>query len=50
MVHLRNQATDSTSKLEDIFLELTGVFELQTIIQALRTDKKESARSTGAKE
>jgi ABC-2 type transport system ATP-binding protein len=50
MDQLRNQASDSTNKLEDIFLELTGAFELQTIIQALRTDKKESSRITGAKE
>lgn len=33
---LRNLATTSNSKLEDIFLELTGALELQSIIQALR--------------
>lgn len=43
MDHLRSQASDATSNLEDIFLELTGAFELQTIIKALRTDKQESS-------
>jgi ABC-2 type transport system ATP-binding protein len=33
---LRLQAANNSSNLEDIFLELTGAFELQNIIQALR--------------
>ena len=33
---LRRQAVNNSSNLEDIFLELTGAFELQNIIQALR--------------
>lgn len=35
------QRSDST--LEDIFLELTGVFELQQLIQALRTEDQSEA-------
>ncbi|MGB3212269.1 MAG: ABC transporter ATP-binding protein [Desulforhopalus sp.] len=36
---LRVQATNSSTNLEDIFLELTGAFELQNIIHALRSEK-----------
>ena len=36
--HLRVQAANDSSNLEDIFLELTGAFELQNIIQALREE------------
>jgi ABC-2 type transport system ATP-binding protein len=43
MDQLRNQASDSNSNLEDIFLELTGAFELQTIIQALQIDTPQSS-------
>ncbi len=42
MDNLRSQASDSTSNLEDIFLELTGAFELQSIIQALQNDSVQS--------
>ena len=35
---LRRQAANNSSNLEDIFLELTGAFELQNIIQALREE------------
>lgn len=35
---LRMQAVNNSSNLEDIFLELTGAFELQNIIQALRNN------------
>ncbi len=38
MDELQNRATNSNSNLEDIFLELTGALELQSIIQALRKD------------
>ncbi|BHH82593.1 ABC transporter ATP-binding protein [Desulforhopalus sp. 52FAK] len=37
MDQLRSQGGESTNNLEDIFLELTGAQELQSIIQALRT-------------
>ena len=36
--HLRRQAANDSSNLEDIFLQLTGAFELQNIIQALREE------------
>ncbi len=36
MADLRGQAASGRENLEDIFLELTGVFELQGIIKALR--------------
>jgi ABC-2 type transport system ATP-binding protein len=36
MAELRRQAASGKEHLEDIFLELTGAFELQGIIQALR--------------
>lgn len=49
MEYLRKQANDSTSKLEDIFLELTGAFELQTIIKALREDTKFPSPPSGEK-
>ncbi|MCP3889831.1 MAG: ABC transporter ATP-binding protein [Desulfobulbaceae bacterium] len=35
---LRNKAINNHSNLEDIFLELTGAFELQNIIQALKNE------------
>ncbi len=35
---LRNQATAGTENLEDIFLELTGAYELQAVVAALRSD------------
>lgn len=38
MSELRSQANNSSTNLEDIFLELTGAFELQNIIQALRDE------------
>lgn len=40
MSELRNHGADSTTNLEDIFLELTGAAELQNIIQALRSEKQ----------
>ncbi len=38
MAELRRQAASGKEHLEDIFLELTGAFELQGIIRALRQD------------
>jgi len=38
MEELRLQAAAGTKNLEDIFLELTGAYELQGIIRALRQD------------
>jgi ABC-2 type transport system ATP-binding protein len=35
---LKNQSDQGEVNLEDIFLQLTGAFELQTIIAALRND------------
>jgi ABC-2 type transport system ATP-binding protein len=49
MDNLRNQASDTTSNLEDIFLELTGAFELQTIIKALQNDSIQSSSTTEGK-
>lgn len=43
---LRDQATTSNSNLEDIFLELTGALELQSIIQALRKDTSHIVQNT----
>lgn len=40
MPELRAMATQANSTLEDIFLELTGAYELQNIIQALRTENR----------
>ena len=38
LAELRLQAAEGTKNLEDIFLELTGAYELQGIIRALRQD------------
>jgi ABC-2 type transport system ATP-binding protein len=38
VVQLRQQATSGGGNLEDVFLELTGAYELQGIIKALRQD------------
>jgi len=38
MTELRRQAVSGRENLEDIFLELTGVYELQSVIKALRND------------
>jgi len=35
---LKAQATDGIENLEDLFLQLTGSFELQEVVAALRTD------------
>lgn len=40
LTDLQNSATDPSSNLEDIFLELTGSFELQQVIHALRSPKE----------
>lgn len=39
MADLRTQAANETTNLEDIFLELTGAVELQSIIHALRRER-----------
>jgi ABC-2 type transport system ATP-binding protein len=39
MAELRQQASSGGGNLEDIFLELTGAYELQGIIKALRQDR-----------
>ncbi len=44
MAELRQQAESGKENLEDIFLELTGAFELQGIIKALRQDGGEGRR------
>ncbi len=44
MAELRRQAESGKENLEDIFLELTGAFELQGIIKALRQDDGEGRR------
>ena len=41
MEELRLQAAAGTKNLEDIFLELTGAYELQGIIRALRQDTED---------
>jgi ABC-2 type transport system ATP-binding protein len=38
MEELRKQAASGRENLEDIFLELTGVYELQSVIKALRDE------------
>ena len=40
---LRKQATTDKENLEDIFLELTGAYELQTVVSALRTNPKDKS-------
>ncbi len=48
VAELRNQAASGRKNLEDIFLELTGVYELQSIIRALRQGPdSDSADSAG---
>ena len=42
MTQLRQQAASGTENLEDIFLELTGAYELQGIIKALRQERPET--------
>ncbi len=37
MNHLRNMAAKDLENLEDIFLELTGAYELQAVVAALKT-------------
>lgn len=44
---LRVKAKNSSSNLEDIFLELTGAFELQNIIEALKNDSNQTVTGTG---
>ncbi len=46
ITELRQRADDAASNLEDIFLELTGAFELQQIIQALRSSAKEISQES----
>ncbi len=46
MAELRELASSGSSNLEDIFLELTGAFELQGIIQALRSTGPQPAASS----
>lgn len=41
MDYLRKEASMESSGLEEIFLELTGAYELQAIINALRHDEKD---------
>ena len=43
VAQLQQQAASGTENLEDIFLELTGAFELQGIIKALRRDAGRNA-------
>ena len=43
MAELRDLASTGRTNLEDIFLELTGAFELQGIIQALRSGSQNPA-------
>jgi ABC-2 type transport system ATP-binding protein len=45
---LRALAKSGSRHLEDIFLELTGAFELQEVIRALRTGARTTA--TGSDE
>lgn len=42
IMELREKARNSSSNLEDIFLELTGAFELQNVVSALRDSTKAS--------
>ena len=42
MADLRGQAASGKENLEDIFLELTGVYELQSVVKALREDSDAS--------
>ncbi len=42
MSDLRGQAASGRENLEDIFLELTGVYELQSVVKALREESDES--------
>jgi ABC-2 type transport system ATP-binding protein len=42
VTQLRQQAASGTENLEDIFLELTGAYELQGIIKALRQGRAET--------
>jgi len=39
LAHLQQEAKLEHSDLEEIFLELTGAYELQEIIGALRSEK-----------
>lgn len=48
MAELRSQAVAGTTKLEEIFLELTGAFELQNIIQALRAGSNQTKISASS--
>jgi len=50
MDELRSQGGQATDNLEEIFLELTGAQELQSIIQALRTDKGSSPATTSKRD
>ncbi len=50
MPELRARAENGSGKLEDIFLELTGAFELQSVIKALRSGGDEKTARTTAKE
>lgn len=47
MTELRARAETDNTNLEDIFLELTGAFELQNVIQALRTRSNSTVVKTG---
>ena len=49
VVQLRQQAASGTANLEDIFLELTGAYELQGIIKALRQGRAETGPAAGDK-
>ena len=50
MRELRMKAENGSGRLEDIFLELTGAFELQSVIKALRTGGDEVSARAAAEE